>query len=102
MSKSKYSYYVEEKALEVSDRPRKFLEAFAAVLEHGSYGLALDVYTRLSTKCSRCAAACQLYQIDRRGPGHPLPSLGAAVQDLPPVLHPGRHRSRRGSSAASR
>jgi len=61
MSASKYSYYVEEKALEVSDRPRKFLEAFAAILEHGSYGLALDVYTRLSTKCSRCAAACQLH-----------------------------------------
>jgi Fe-S oxidoreductase len=62
MSTSKYSYYVEEKALEVSDRPRKFLEAFAAVLDHGSYGLAMDVYTRLSTKCSRCAAACQLHQ----------------------------------------
>ncbi len=62
MSKSKYSYYVEEKALEVSDRPRKFLEAFAGILEHGSYGLAMDVYTRLSTKCSRCAAACQLHQ----------------------------------------
>jgi len=62
MSTSKYSYYVEEKALEVEDRPRKFLEAFATVLEHGSYGLAMDVYTRLSTKCSRCAAACQLYQ----------------------------------------
>jgi len=63
MSKSKYSYYVEEKALEVSDRPRKFLEAFAGILEHGSYGLAMDVYTRLSTKCSRCAAACQLHQV---------------------------------------
>jgi Fe-S oxidoreductase len=62
MSGSKYSYYVEEKALEVSDRPRKFLEAFATVLEYGSYGLAMDVYTRLSTKCSRCAASCQLYE----------------------------------------
>ena len=60
--REKYSYYVEEKALEVTDRPRKFLEAFAAVLENSSYGLALDVYTRLSTKCSRCAASCQLYQ----------------------------------------
>ena len=60
--KGKYSYYVEPKALQVSDRPRKFLEAFAAVLQHGNYGLALDTYARLSTKCSRCAAACQIYE----------------------------------------
>jgi Fe-S oxidoreductase len=59
---SNYAYYVEEKTLEVGDRPQKFLRAFAAVLEHSSYALALDVYTRLSAKCSRCAAACQLYQ----------------------------------------
>ena len=60
--KSKYSYYVEQSALLAQDRPRKFLQAFAAVLEHSSYALPLDVYSRLSTKCSRCAAACQLYQ----------------------------------------
>jgi len=58
----KYSFYVEAKALQVAERPRKFLEAFAAVLEHSNYGLALEVYTRLSAKCSRCAASCQLYQ----------------------------------------
>ena len=60
--KGKYSFYVEDKALGVAERPRRFLEAFAAVLEHSNYGLALEVYTRLSTKCSRCAASCQLYQ----------------------------------------
>ena len=60
--KSKYSYYVEENALIADDRPRRFLEAFAAVLEHSNYALPLEVYSRLSTKCSRCAAACQLYQ----------------------------------------
>lgn len=58
----KYSFYVEDKALGITDRPRKFLEAFAAVLTHSNYGLALEVYSRLSTKCSRCAASCQLYQ----------------------------------------
>jgi len=58
----KYSFYVEDKALQTTDRPKKFLEAFAAVLQHSNYFLALDAYTRLSTKCSRCAAACQLYQ----------------------------------------
>lgn len=61
-TKTKYSYYIEQKALEVTDRPRKFLEAFAAVLENSSYGLALDTYTRLSTKCSRCGVDCQLYE----------------------------------------
>ena len=61
-TRNKYSYYIEQRTLEVTDRPRKFLQAFAAVLEHSSYGLALDTYTRLSTKCSRCAASCQLYQ----------------------------------------
>jgi Fe-S oxidoreductase len=53
---------VESRAFEVEDRPRKFLDAFAAVLEHGSYGLALDAYARMSAKCGRCAASCQLYE----------------------------------------
>ena len=61
-TKSKYTFYVESKALEVVDRPRKFLEAFAAVLEHSNYGLALDTYARLTTKCARCASSCQLYE----------------------------------------
>jgi Fe-S oxidoreductase len=44
------------------DRPQRFLEAFTAVLKHSNYALPLDVYSRLSTKCSRCATSCQLYQ----------------------------------------
>jgi len=60
--RDKYSYYVENRTLEVTDRPGKFLRAFAAVLDHSSYGVALEVYTRVSSKCSRCDAACQLYQ----------------------------------------
>jgi Fe-S oxidoreductase len=60
--KSKYSYHVEGKTQIPADRPKRFLEAFAAVLEHSNYALPLDVYSRLSTKCSRCAASCQLYQ----------------------------------------
>jgi Fe-S oxidoreductase len=58
---SKYSYYVENRTLEVTERPRKFLEAFAAVLEHGSYGIALDAYARMCSRCARCASSCQLY-----------------------------------------
>ena len=61
-TRDKYSYYVEQKALDVTDRPRKFLEAFAAVLEHSNYGVALETYSRLSAKCGRCAASCQLYE----------------------------------------
>lgn len=64
-SKGKYSYHVEPTTLAVADRPRKFLAAFAAVLGHGSYGLALDTYARLSAKCGRCAASCQLYATTR-------------------------------------
>ena len=58
----KYSYHVEEKALELSERPTRFLEAFAAILEHGNYDIALDTYARMSAKCGRCATACQLYE----------------------------------------
>jgi len=61
-TRDKYSYYVEQKTLDVTERPRRLLEAFAAILDQSSYGLPLDVYTRLSAKCNRCSAACQLYQ----------------------------------------
>jgi Fe-S oxidoreductase len=61
-NESKYSYYVEAGALEVEDRPKKFLRAFAAVLDHSNYGVALDLYTRLSAKCARCTSSCQLYE----------------------------------------
>ena len=58
----KYAYNVEQRALEEGDRPRRFLEAFGAILEHGNYNLALDTYARTSAKCGRCAASCQLYE----------------------------------------
>ena len=72
-TRTKYSFYVEQRALEVADRPRKFLEAFAAVLEHSSYHLPLDTYSRASVRCGRCAAECQLHestQEDRDIPCH--------------------------------
>ncbi len=62
MSKAaKYSYYIEDKTLKVSDRPRKFLETFATILDHGSYGLALDHFATQSAKHIARAIA----QIDR-------------------------------------
>jgi Fe-S oxidoreductase len=53
-------YHVED--FETGDRPRRFLEAFAAILKHTNYRVALDHYMRVSAKCSRCSVKCQVYQ----------------------------------------
>ncbi len=46
-----------------SDRPRKFLEAFAAILQNNpSYVMALDHYIRVQAKCGKCTVECMLYQ----------------------------------------
>jgi Fe-S oxidoreductase len=52
-------YHVED--FDVGDRPRKFLEAFAAILKHTNYRLALDQYAHVSAKCSRCTSKCQIF-----------------------------------------
>ncbi len=57
--KSQYSYYVEP--FELKDRPRRFLDAFAAIIKYSNYGPVLDAYSRLTAKCSRCSAACPIY-----------------------------------------
>jgi Fe-S oxidoreductase len=59
MGKRQYSYYVEP--YNEAERPRRFLEAFAAILKHTSYGFALDTYIRTSTKCARCSSNCQVF-----------------------------------------
>ncbi len=64
-TRDKYAYYIEQRTLDVTERPRRFLEAFAAVLNSSSYGPALDTYTRLTTHCGRCAVSCQLYEVTR-------------------------------------
>lgn len=56
-------YHVED--CEVEDRPRRFLEAFASILKHTNYRVALDHYVRVSAKCSRCTAQCQVYLATR-------------------------------------
>jgi len=53
-------YHIED--FDVNDRPRRFLEAFAAILKHTNYKMALDHFIRMSAKCSRCATTCQVYQ----------------------------------------
>jgi len=52
-------YHVEDFC--VADRPRRFLEAFATILKHTNYRVALDHYIRISAKCARCSVACQVY-----------------------------------------
>jgi len=54
-------YHVEHPL--TADRPRKFLEAFAAILRHNPpYVLALEHYIRLQAKCGRCTTQCMIYQ----------------------------------------
>jgi len=59
-SKPSYSYHAEP--FELAERPRRFLEAFSAILKHSNYGPVLDSYIRLSTKCARCTASCPVYE----------------------------------------
>ncbi len=56
-----YSFYVEPFKLE--ERPRRFLEAFAAILRQSNYGPVLDTYCRVGAKCSVCTASCPVYQV---------------------------------------
>lgn len=57
-------YHVERPFVE--DRPRKFLEAFAAILKNfPSYRLAMEHFIRVSAKCSRCTVQCHMYQATR-------------------------------------
>ncbi len=57
----KYPYYI-EKPLE-HKRTQAFLEVFAAILQHSNYKFILDIYSRVSMKCGRCAVECQLHQV---------------------------------------
>jgi Fe-S oxidoreductase len=53
-------YHIED--FDIKDRPHRFLEAFATILKHSNYKMALDHFIRMSAKCSRCATTCQIYQ----------------------------------------
>ena len=57
----KLPYYVE--AYDTTDRPRKFLEAFAAILEHSTYSFVLDAYGKIGAKCARCTELCPVHQV---------------------------------------
>ncbi|MEP0775601.1 MAG: (Fe-S)-binding protein [Acidobacteriota bacterium] len=54
------SYYLEP--VDTRDLPRRFLEAFAAILAHSNYAMVLDAASRLANHCGRCAESCPVYQ----------------------------------------
>jgi Fe-S oxidoreductase len=60
VTRSPYSYYLENPPS--SDRVRKFLDAFATILQNSNYQFVIDLYSRVCARCGRCAEACQIYQ----------------------------------------
>lgn len=54
------SYYLEP--VDTTNLPRRFLDAFAAILAHSNYGAVLDTVARISARCGRCAVTCPVYQ----------------------------------------
>ncbi|MEJ2188819.1 MAG: (Fe-S)-binding protein [Acidobacteriota bacterium] len=64
-----YSYYLEP--YDETRRPEKFLEVMAALLRHSTYGHWLELYSKVTTKCSRCAEVCPVY--DTTGDPHDIP-----------------------------
>ncbi len=55
-----YVYHVEQPGN--GDRVSAFLKTFATVLEHTNYGPVLETYAQGTTRCTRCACTCQIYQ----------------------------------------
>nr|MDA3843960.1 (Fe-S)-binding protein [Candidatus Kapabacteria bacterium] len=45
------------------DRVTRFLEIFSIILKHSNYRPALEQYVKVSAKCSKCTAACHIYQV---------------------------------------
>jgi len=61
LSEMKFIYHIENEP--VGDRVGAFLKAFALAMEHTNYKGALEAYARSSAKCSRCSAACPVYEV---------------------------------------
>ncbi len=58
--KKKYAYFLD--AQPKGDLVTRFLDAFAAILQHTNYRFAIDMMSKVSTHCGRCATACPVYQ----------------------------------------
>ena len=61
-----YFYHVESPVLQaLENRVENFLAAFHAVLENSNYRFLIELYSKTSTKCGRCAVSCQVYQVSQ-------------------------------------
>lgn len=54
-------FYHIEPVPTLHDPGQAILNAFAAILQHSNYRFILDLYARTSSKCGRCAVACQTF-----------------------------------------
>ncbi len=54
------SYYIEP--VDTTDLPRRFLDAFAAILANTNYAPVLDMASRVAARCGRCSLSCPVYQ----------------------------------------
>ncbi len=61
LSERKFVFHIENAP--TGDRVGQFLKAFAAAMEHTNYRGALDIYSRSTAKCARCAVACPIYEV---------------------------------------
>ncbi len=59
----KYPFTIEP--LTTEDPTSAFLKAFEAILENPGYRSILDIYSRVSMNCTRCAQECQIYRVSR-------------------------------------
>ncbi|MCB2198871.1 (Fe-S)-binding protein [bacterium] len=61
MLRERLPYYVENPP--ATGLVERFLDAFAAILEHTDYKPLLDSYCRTTNKCNRCSVTCPVYQV---------------------------------------
>jgi Fe-S oxidoreductase len=54
------SYYLEP--VDTTELPRRFLDAFEAILSHSNYTMILDAALRVASHCGRCATTCPVYR----------------------------------------
>lgn len=57
-----FRYHIEKRE-HLLNRPKRFLEIFAEILEISNYGPLLDHYSRVTGRCNRCASSCPVYEV---------------------------------------
>ena len=62
-SSQPYFYNLETTSIsELGNRAEKFLAAFTEILRNSNYRFLIELYTKTTAKCGRCAVSCQVYQ----------------------------------------